>query len=135
MADIRKVTDSFSVAPQLRPEDMAEAAAMGFTLIIDNRPDGEAPDQPSRDEMETAARAAGLDFVYIPVFGGPGPGQVLAVADAVATASGPVLAYCRSGTRSIVAWSLGQHTSGAQSREDLIARGHAAGYDLSGVLR
>ena len=135
MADIRKVTDSFSVAPQLSPEDMAEAAAMGFTLVIDNRPEGEAPDQPSSGDMETAARAAGLEFVQIPVFGTPGPGQVLAVADAVATAQGPVLAYCRSGTRSIVTWSLGQHTSGAQSREDLIARGQAAGYDLSGVLR
>ena len=135
MADIRKVTDDFAVAPQIAPEDLAEAAARGFTLVINNRPDGEAPGQPASAEMQAAAQAAGLDYLHIPVSGGPGPNQVEAVLNAVAEAKGPVLAFCRSGTRSIVTWSLGQAVSGARPRDELVRLGAAAGYDLSGVLR
>jgi len=135
MADIRQVTDDFAVAPQIAPEDLAEAAARGFTLVINNRPDGEAPGQPASAEMQAAAQAAGLDYLHIPVSGGPGPDQVEAVLNAVAEAKGPVLAFCRSGTRSIVTWSLGQAMSGARPRDELVRLGAAAGYDLSGVLR
>ena len=81
-----------------------------------------------------AARAAGMDYVHIPVTGGPTPEAVHAEMAAIAEADGPVLAYCRSGTRSIVTWSIGQALSGERSRSDLIALGAQAGYDLSGVL-
>ena len=134
MADIRKVTDDFAVAPQISPEDLAQAAKDGFVLVINNRPDGEAPDQPSSATMEAAAKAAGLAYVHIPVRGGPTPEQVEAVAVAVQEAKGPVLAFCRSGTRSIVTWSLGKAISGARPRDELIQLGADAGYDLSGVL-
>jgi len=134
MADIRKVTEDFAVAPQIAPEDMALAASQGFVLVINNRPDGEAPDQPSSADMEAAAKASGMAYVHIPVRGGPTPDQVEAVAEAVADAKGPVLAFCRSGTRSIVTWSLGRAASGATPRDELVSLGAAAGYDLSGVL-
>jgi len=135
MADIRPVTDSFAVAPQLTPADLAEAARLGFKTVINNRPDGEQPGQPTSAEMEAAARAAGLDYVHVPVVGGPGQAQVEQVVQAIADAPGPVLAFCRSGTRSIVTWSQGQYAQGLATRDDLIAQGRAAGYDLSGVLR
>jgi uncharacterized protein (TIGR01244 family) len=134
MADIRKVTDDFSVAPQIALGDLAQAARDGFRLVINNRPDGEAPGQPTSAEMEAAAKAAGLAYVHIPVVGGPGPAQVEAVAQAVAEADGPVLAFCRSGTRSIVTWSIGQAQAGALPRGELVSLGANAGYDLSGVL-
>jgi uncharacterized protein (TIGR01244 family) len=134
MSDIRRVTDDYSVSPQISPEDVAAAAAQGFTLIINNRPDGEAPGQPDSATMAAAARAAGMDYLYNPVRGGPGPEQIAAQAKAVAEAKGPVLAYCRSGTRSIVTWSLGQAQSGARPRAELIRLGAAAGYDLAPVL-
>ncbi|NBB15244.1 TIGR01244 family phosphatase [Caulobacter sp. SLTY] len=134
MSDIRAVTPDFAVAPQLAPSDMAEAASRGFTLVINNRPDGEAPGQPTSLEMEQAARAAGMDYVHIPVIGGPTPDQVEQNRAAIESAGGPVLAFCRSGTRSIVTWSIGERLAGAQSRQDLIEQGSAAGYDLSGVL-
>jgi uncharacterized protein (TIGR01244 family) len=132
MTDFRTVTDSFSVSPQISLTDIAAAAAAGFTLIINNRPDGEAPGQPSSAEMEAAARAAGLDYLYAPVVGRPGAAQVEAVRAAAAGAKGKVLAYCRSGTRSICAWAMGQ--SGAVDRAELLRLGAAAGYDLSPVL-
>ncbi|MFZ5728196.1 MAG: TIGR01244 family protein [Phenylobacterium sp. RIFCSPHIGHO2_01_FULL_70_10] len=134
MTDFRRVTDQFSVSPQIAPADVAAAAAQGFVLIVNNRPDGEDPAQPSGAEIEAAAKQAGLDYVAIPVRGGPSADQVAALREAVEAAGGPVLAFCRSGTRCIVTWSLGQAQAGARSRQELIDLGAQAGYDLSGVL-
>ena len=134
MTDFRKVTDEFSVAPQIGLADVAQAAADGFALIINNRPDGEAPGQPTSAQIEAEARNAGLAYAYIPVRGGPTPEQVEQERAVLAEAKGPVLAYCRSGTRSIVTWSIGQATAGERSPQDLIGLGAEAGYDLSGVL-
>ena len=134
MADIRQVTDDFAVAPQLDPRDMADVAAQGFKLVINNRPDGEAPGQPTSLEMQKSVEAAGMAYRHIPVVGSPQPSQVEAVRVAVAEADGPVLAFCRSGTRSIVTWSLGETLSGGHSRGELVSLGRAAGYDLAPVL-
>ena len=134
MADIRKVTEDFSVAPQIGPGDARLAADQGFTMLINNRPDGEAPGQPTSAEMEAAARAAGLAYVFIPFVGRPSAEQAEAVRKAAESAGGPVLAFCRSGTRSITAWSLGQAQAGKRSVRELIDLGAQAGYDLSGAL-
>ena len=134
MSEFRRVTDSLSVSPQVSLADIARAANEGFVLVINNRPDGEDPGQPPGAAIEAAARAAGMDYVHIPVRGGPGPEQVEAVRQACEAARGPVLAFCRSGTRSIVTWSIGQALCGASDRETLLGQGAAAGYDLSGVL-
>ena len=133
MADIRSVTADFAVAPQLEPADMARAARSGFKLVINNRPDGEAPDQPTSEEMKLAAEAAGLGYAHIPVRGGPTTAEIEAVGRLVDGANGPVLAFCRSGTRSIITWSLGRAESGTE-RGDLIDLARDAGYDVSGVL-
>ena|SRR5437879_5711213 len=134
MTDFRHVTDELSVAPQIGVADVAEAKRQGFTTIINNRPDGEDPSQPPGAEIEAAAKAAGLTYVHIPVRGAPGPAEVEAVRQVVDAAEGPVLAFCRSGTRSITTWSIGQAMSGAMSRGELVSLGRQAGYDLSGVL-
>jgi uncharacterized protein (TIGR01244 family) len=134
MTDFRKVTDTYTVSPQISTADIAAAAGQGYVLVINNRPDGETPDQPDSATMEAAARAAGLDYLYNPVRGGPSPDNVAAQTEAVANAKGPVLAFCRSGTRSIVTWSLGQAQSGARPRDELVRLGAAAGYDLAPIL-
>jgi uncharacterized protein (TIGR01244 family) len=134
MSAFRHVTDQLSVSPQITPADVDAAAEQGFKTIINNRPDGEDPTQPSGHEIEAAAANAGLAYYHIPVRGGPTPEQVETTQKVLDTAPGPVLAYCRSGTRSIVTWSLAQALSGAHSREELIGLGRAAGYDLSGVM-
>lgn len=134
MSDFRRVTDEFTTAPQISLADVAEAARLGFKTVINNRPDGEDPAQPSSAEMEAAAKAAGLAYHHIPVRGGPTPDQVEQTRELLSTAEGPILAFCRSGTRSIVTWSLAQATSGAKAPDELIGLGRAAGYDLSGVL-
>ena len=130
MTEFRFVTETFAVSPQISVADVAAAAAQGFALIINNRPDGEAPGQPTAREIAAAARAAGLDFVSVPVVGRASADQVDAVRRAVGGATGKVLAYCRSGTRSINTWAQGETATGASPAE-IIRRGAAAGYDLS----
>jgi uncharacterized protein (TIGR01244 family) len=133
MSDFRRVTADFSTAPQISVADVAEAARQGFRTIINNRPDNEGPGQPTSAEIGAAAAAEGLGYVHIPVVGGPTPTQVETMREVVAQADRPVLAFCRSGTRSIVTWALGQAQAGA-SRAELVEQARNAGYDLSGVL-
>jgi uncharacterized protein (TIGR01244 family) len=133
MANVRTVTGSFAVAPQIRVEDVAELGKAGFTTLINNRPDGESPDQPSGSEIAAAAAAAGLAYVAIPVRGGPTAEQAQAMRAALQNAHGPVLAFCRSGTRSITAWAIGAVAAG-EDRASVLASGRAAGYDLSGAV-
>lgn len=134
MTDFRRVTDTLSVAPQIGLEDVEAARALGFVRIVNNRPDGESLDQISSDKIEAAAKAAGLDYVHIPVMGGPTQAQASAMHEAVSTADGPVLAYCRSGTRSITTWAYGEVLAGSTPREKLAELGAQAGYDLRPVL-
>jgi uncharacterized protein (TIGR01244 family) len=134
MPHFREVTPNFAVSPQIAPEDVALAKRAGFTLVINNRPDGESPDQPASADIEAAARSQCLDYVFVPVVGRPTADQAAAVSRALAANSGKALAYCRSGNRSITAWALGELAAGDHSRQQLISLAAAAGYDLSGVL-
>ena len=133
MAGARRLTDTFLAGPQIGPDEVAGLAAAGVALIINNRPDGEAPDQPSGAEIAAAARAAGVDYAGIPVRGLPGPDQVEAMAGALARATGPVLAYCRSGARSTACWAMAEVGAGALTPDEARARAAAAGFDLTGV--
>jgi uncharacterized protein (TIGR01244 family) len=133
-ADIRQVTDRFSVAPQIDPEDVQAAKAQGFVKLINNRPDGEVPGQPTSAEMQAAAKAAGLSYVHIPFAGRPSAAEAEAVAREAEAADGPVLAFCRSGTRSITAWSIGQALAGRRTPRDLVQLAAGAGYDLSPIF-
>ena len=127
----RTLDPSISVFGQLEPEDVAAAKAEGFTAIINNRPDNEQPGQPAGAAIEAAAKAAGLAYVAIPVdHSGFNEGQVAAMADALEAAPGPVLAFCRSGTRSTFLWALARHRLGDDG-EALIAKAANAGYDLT----
>lgn len=128
--DIRHVAPGFAVAPQPAPGDLSDLAAGGFTTIICNRPDGEDADQPTIADMRAAAEAAGMAFHHIPVSGGAFPDAAVAAFRAVRRGSaGPVLAYCRTGTRSITLDTLANPDGIAPSER--IMRAAAAGYDLT----
>lgn len=133
MADIRFVTAQLSVAPQITVDDVPAIQAAGFVAIVNNRPDGEEPGQPTSAEIRAAAEAAGLRYAEIPVtqagFSHP---QIDAMTAALDAADGPVLAFCRSGTRSCNLWALAAAKGGEQP-DAIQAAGRGAGYDLSGV--
>ncbi len=129
----RKIDDSISVAPQISVDDVAEAARAGFTLIINNRPEQEEPGQPSGESIREAARAAGLAYVAIPITpGGFSLHQVEAMQKALDEAEGPVLAFCRSGTRSTLCWALAKGTAG-EDADELARKAQGAGYDISPI--
>ena len=132
MADIRNVTDSFAVAPQITPEDVAEIAAAGFKTIIANRPDGEGGlDQPRMGAVRAKAEELGLTFIALPFSGAPTPEIVDRTGQILSQAETPVLAYCRTGTRSITAWALVH--GGQGTADEIISVGAEAGYDLSSL--
>lgn len=133
MTGFRKLTENVMVSPQLALEDVAAAADAGVMMIINNRPDGEEPDAPQGDEIAAAAAAAGLNYVAIPVgHAGFSEPQVDAMITALEQAEGPILAYCRSGTRSTLLWALAQAKQG--ENPDMIARtAMQAGYDISPI--
>jgi uncharacterized protein (TIGR01244 family) len=126
---MRQLDSTTFVSGQIAPE---EIAALGVTLIVNNRPDGEEPGQPDSATIEAAARAAGVDYRHIPVAGGISQPQVAQMVDALAQAEGPVLAFCRSGTRSTYLWALARARLGDDA-EELSAKAAAAGYDLSPI--
>ena len=132
MADIRKVTDYFSVAPQIDETDVEEIAAQGYKTIVANRPDGEGGvDQPRMGSIRTKAEQLGLTFVALPFSGAPTPDIIERTQSILNEAPTPVLAYCRTGTRSITAWAL---THAGQGQGEEIADAAAgAGYDLSSI--
>ena len=130
---IREVNESVSVAPQIAPADMDAIKAAGFVAVVNNRPDGEEPGQPTGEAIRAAAEAAGLAYHAIPVtHAGIGHGQIDAMAEALTGAGGPVLAYCRSGTRSCNLWALAAAKAG-RNPELIQMQGARAGYDLSGL--
>ena len=132
MTRLIALDDRTLVAGQIAPGDMAQIAAAGVTLVINNRPDGEEAGQPTSAEIEAAARASGLDYRFIPIAGGIAAEQVLEMADALATAGGQTFAFCRSGTRSTFLWALARASQGADSGT-LISQAGAAGYDLAPI--
>lgn len=128
--DIRRITPDYAVSPQIAPDDMPDIAAAGFRTVVCNRPDSEIPVELSSGVMRIAAEAAGLGFVDNQVTHQTmTPERVEAQAQAMA--AGPVLAYCASGTRCSVLWSLVQ--AGTTPTEDILEATAKAGYDLSGL--
>lgn len=129
----RQLSPRVFASPQIGLAEVAEAKARGISLIINNRPEGESDDQVSGAEIEAAAQAAGIAYVAIPVtHAGFSQPQVTAMTAALASTDGPVLAYCRSGTRSTLLWALAEASRG-ESPDALAAAAAAAGYDVGPV--
>ncbi|MCO6416130.1 TIGR01244 family phosphatase [Siccirubricoccus sp. KC 17139] len=133
--DIRTLTPTFSVAPQITPGEVAELAARGFRTVVCNRPDGEGPDRPNFAEIDRACRTAGLEAAYLPLACGT-------VRDEDARAFGqlldrlpkPALAFCRTGARSATLWSLSEAARGRPVPE-IPGLAKALGDDMKDVAR
>jgi uncharacterized protein (TIGR01244 family) len=129
----RQLSEHVYASPQIGLDEVAAAAAQGIAVIINNRPEDESDDQTPGAAIEAAARAAGLGYVAIPVtHAGFSETQVEAMAKALAASDGPVLAYCRSGTRSTLLWALAEASRGADPGK-LATAAAQAGYDLGPI--
>ena len=130
--DIRALTPSYAVSPQIETSDLAAIKAAGYVAVIDNRPDAEIPPFLHTETMRSAAEAAGLTFFANPIIGGMMTMEnVTAQAAAIKDAGGPVLAYCASGNRSSIVWALAH--AGKMPTDDLIGIPAGFGYQLEGL--
>ena len=133
MSDFRRLSETMLASPQITVADVAAAKEAGVKLIVNNRPEGESDDQTPGAEIEAAAREAGIDYLAVPIgqsgFSQP---QVQALAEALDKTDGPVLGYCRSGTRSTLLWALAQASRG-EDPEELEQAAAQAGYDVTPV--
>lgn len=133
MSQFRRLSDKMLASPQITVADVAAAKEQGVKLIVNNRPEGEGDDQTPGAEIKAAALAAGIDYLEIPItHAGFSHPQVAQLAEALERADGPVLGYCRSGTRSTLLWALARASLG-DDPETLAAAAAEAGYDVSPV--
>ncbi|WP_323717590.1 protein tyrosine phosphatase family protein [Paracoccus aminovorans] len=129
--NLRQLTPDLAVAPQILPEDLPALAEAGFRVLINNRPDDEVGPEADDAAMRAAAEAAGMTYVFNPFTPGRITPEMISLQAEALAASGPKLAYCRSGNRSTVLWALAQ--AGKEPVADLIGTAAKAGYDISGV--
>ena len=130
----QSVDAHFLVSPQITVADIGKAAALGVKLVVNNRPEGESPDQTPGEDIAAAAAAAGMAYVAIPVtHSGFSHGQIDGLQAALAeSGDAPVLAYCRSGTRSTLLWALTM-ARGGMAPDDIAAKAAGAGYDIAPI--
>jgi len=130
---MKPLAESLFVSPQIRVADIPAYAAQGIKTIISNRPDGEAPDQPSFAEIKKAAEANGIKAIHIPIRSASAISDADAVAfgNAVKASPGSTLAYCRSGTRSTFLWSLSE--AGKRPAQEIAIKATRAGYDIGPI--
>lgn len=133
MSEFRTLSDTVFAAGQIAPEDIARAEAQGVTLIVNNRPDGEAPGQPDGESIAAAARTAGIDYIAIPIdSSGFDEARIATMQAALDNAEGKVLAFCRTGTRSTLLWALAE-ARGGRDPAAIERAATAAGYDLGPI--
>jgi uncharacterized protein (TIGR01244 family) len=134
MTSYARINDKIAIAGQLALEDFPGVAAAGFKAVVNNRPDGEEIGQPTSAEEASAATAAGLGYAHIPVTGGSIREQdVRELQRVLAQTDGPVLVHCRSGTRSLTLYAIGEVLDGRMDRNAVIPFGADIGIDLRGA--
>lgn len=130
--DVRKLTPFLSVSPQITATDVGTVASMGFKTIICNRPANESEDQPDLAEIQKACELEGIVWLHQPVISGKITDEdVDAFDDHLNQVEGPVLAFCRSGTRCTSLWALAE--AAHMTADSLLETAKSAGYDLSGL--
>ncbi|MBA1347710.1 bifunctional sulfur transferase/dioxygenase Blh [Rhizobium sp. WYCCWR 11146] len=131
-----KVNELISVAGQPDAAGFAAFAAQGFAAVINARPDGEEPEQPGNTVEKASASAVGLSYSFVPVKGTEiTEADIRAFQSAMAQAKGPVVAHCKSGTRALMLYVLGEVLDGRMKPGDVEAFGQNLGFDLAGARR
>ena len=130
---MRQLDDTTYISGQVRPDDVPALKQQGITMIINNRPDGEEPDQPLAADIEAAAEAEGIAYRNVPIARGIGPSDCDKMQEALdAVGDGKALAFCRTGNRSALVWAVAKSEAGTP-REDIEEKAAQAGIDLTPV--
>lgn len=133
---MKQISNRLFIAPQITAADLRVAKEKGIRAIVNNRPDGEEATQPTASANRSAAEAEGLSYVHIPVVPGQlNEGQVRAFQNALDRADGPVLAHCKTGTRSATLYAIGEVLDGRMAKDEIGALGDRLGLDLSSARK
>jgi uncharacterized protein (TIGR01244 family) len=133
---LTRITANFATAPQLKLADMAAAKQMGFSMILNARPDGEEDEeeQPLHTHLKAAALEAGLAYAYVPILNGAAfsHNALIAAGEAMSDNTGPVLGFCLTGMRSLRLWALSSALYRTKEPEALLTAAREAGLSLDG---
>jgi uncharacterized protein (TIGR01244 family) len=117
----------------LTRDNIEALAAAGTKIIVNNRPDGEDPGQLPADEARQLCAAHGIAYHHIPFVAATlSAADIDAFAAVLKGAAGPVVAHCRSGTRSTMIWALTRMREGADPVA-LVALGQRNGVDITAL--
>ncbi|MBB4724619.1 TIGR01244 family sulfur transferase [Xanthomonas euvesicatoria] len=131
---LRSLSPALLVAGQLLPADLPALASLGVASVVCNRPDNEQPDQPDHLTMQSACAQAGMRFAYLPVVAGTiSQDDVQQFCEMLEQLPAPVVAYCRTGTRSTSLWALAQVRTLGLTTDQVLSIAAGAGYDLSSL--
>ena len=132
-AELFPLAPGLSVAGRLDRADIDALARAGVRTIVNNRPDGEDPGQLPAAEAKQLAAAHGIAYHHIPITVATlTRGDVDAFAATLRDAAQPVVAHCRSGTRSALLWALARMREGADPLA-LISEAARHGIDIAGL--
>ncbi|MBO9099806.1 MULTISPECIES: bifunctional sulfur transferase/dioxygenase Blh [unclassified Rhizobium] len=131
-----RVTEKLSVMPQPDLGDFKLFADQGFTTLVNARPDGEEPSQPGTAAEEDAAQRAYLKYAFVPVTVSTiTEADVRAFQRVMDQSPGPVVAHCKSGTRALLLYVIGEALDGRMAVADVTAFGQTHGIDTSAAAR
>jgi uncharacterized protein (TIGR01244 family) len=134
MMEAKTVAPGLAVAAQPATGDLQQLAQQGFRTLINNRPEGEELGQLPPAEEGAEAERQGLSYVHIPVkMSSISRDDVEAFRRAVQESPGPVLAHCKSGTRSYLLWAAGEALHAGRDPNELVDEAAAAGYKLQSL--
>ena len=132
-AELIPLSPGLSVTGRLDRADIDALAQAGVRTIVNNRPDGEDPGQVPAAEARRLAEAHGIAYHHIPITAASlTRADVDAFAATLREAGAPVVAHCRSGTRSTLLWALTRMREGADPL-GLIAEAARHGIDIASL--
>jgi uncharacterized protein (TIGR01244 family) len=127
-----KISEKLSVSPQPSLDDIKPLREQGFATIINNRPDAEDAVQPGSDAERQAAEHCGLSYFFVPItLGSITEADVRSFQTALDASDGRVFAHCRSGTRSLSLYLIGEVLDGRMASEEVVEFGRVRGFDTS----
>ena len=86
---------------QVTEQDLKLVADQGVKTVINNRPDHEEPGQPLTEDLQRAAEALGMKYIYQPVVSGAmTPKNIEDFREIYPAVEKPLLIFCGTGTRS-----------------------------------
>lgn len=129
---ITQLTEDLSVSPQITVDNLQALADLGFQTLINNRPDGEADDQPSAQSLSEAAAEMGMTYLHIPVKPNEfNKTNVALFRDALMQSPKPALAFCRTGRRSTTFWALA--SANTSTLKSILSTLQREGIDIEGI--